>query len=123
MKRCKSGGNSGNKGPGSRRGPRVRAATSAIHGKGLFATRRIRESAYIATFEGTRTKCDGMHVLWAVDEDGNQFGIRGDNELRFLNHSREPNAEFSGVDLYALRNIQPGCEVTFHYGDDWEDVD
>jgi SET domain-containing protein len=103
--------------------PSVRSASSPIHGKGLFATRRIREDAYIATFEGTPTKRNGEHVLWSYDEDDNAFGIRGENELRFLNHSRSPNAEFRDLDLHAVQNIQSGAEVTINYGHDWEDVD
>lgn len=101
---------------------RVRPGVSEIHGRGLFAVRRFRKGAYIATFEGVPTKQDGTHVLWVIDEDGNQRGIEGKNELRFLNHSRDPNAEFHGEDLYAIRNIQPGAELTFHYGDGWDDV-
>jgi len=31
-----------------------------------------------------------------------------------------PNAEFLGLDLHATRNIQPGHEVTIHYGEAWE---
>jgi SET domain-containing protein len=102
---------------------RVEAGMSPIHGKGLFARRRFRKDAYISTFEGTRTKQDGMHVLWIIDDEDNEVGIRGENALRFLNHSSKPNAEFRGAGLHAVRNIQPGEEVTFHYGDDWEDVE
>ncbi len=102
---------------------RIRVGTSPIHGRGIFALRRIRANGYIATFEGRETRKDGMHVLWIVDEDGSEVGIEGKNELRFLNHSRDPNAEFRGADLHALRNIQPGQEITFHYGDAWEDID
>lgn len=101
----------------------VEARRSPIHGKGLFAKRRFRTGAYIATFEGNRTERDGTHVLWVVDEDGNELGIRGRNALRFLNHSSRPNAEFLGADLHAVRNIQAGAEITFHYGDAWEDVE
>jgi len=102
---------------------RVEAKESSIHGKGLFALRRFRTNAYIATFEGVETKRDGTHVLWVVQEDGSEVGIRGKNALRFLNHSSKPNAEFRGPDLHALRNIQTGEEITFHYGDEWEDVE
>ena len=102
---------------------RVRAQGSPIHGRGLFAQRRFRKDAYIATFEGRETTEDGTHVLWIVDEDGSEVGIEGQNELRFLNHSLEPNAEFRGPDLHALRNIQPGREITFHYGDAWEGIE
>ena len=96
---------------------------SPIHGRGVFARQRIRKGAYIATFEGVRTTKDGMHVLWVLDENDEEYGLEGRNELRFLNHSSRPNAEFEGPDLFAIRNIQPGAEVTFHYGDGWDDVD
>jgi SET domain-containing protein len=102
---------------------RVEARRSSIHGKGLFAGQRFRRGAYIATFEGTQTRRDGTHVLWVLDEDGNEMGIRGRNSLRYLNHSSRPNAEFRGADLHAVRNIQSGAEITFHYGDAWEDVE
>ena len=73
---------------------RIEIGTSPIHGRGLFASRRIRTGAYVATFEGETTKENGMHVLWTLDEDGKEFGIEGRNALRFLNHSRNPNSEF-----------------------------
>jgi len=94
---------------------------SSIHGKGLFATARIRRNTHIADFEGDRTQRDGTHVLW-VDDGGGWIGIRGRNDLRFLNNSSNPNAEFRGCELHAIRNIQPGDEITFHYGDEWDDV-
>ena len=101
---------------------RVEVRNSPIHGRGVFARRRFRSDAYIATFEGRRTERDGMHVLWVIEDDGSETGIEGRNALRYLNHSRSPNAEFRGPDLHALRNIQPGQEITFHYGDAWDDI-
>jgi uncharacterized protein len=102
---------------------RVEVRVSPIHGRGVFARRRVRRGGPIATFEGRPTRRDGIYVLWIIDEDDHEVGVEGKNELRFLNHSSEPNAEFIGLELYALRNIQPGCEVTIHYGDEWRDVD
>ena len=99
---------------------RVRVAKSAIHGRGLFARQRFRAGAHIGTFQGTVTTRNGEHVLWVAEPDGRRWGIRGENSLRFLNHDRRPNAEFDGVELFALRNIQPECEILIHYGDDWE---
>ncbi len=100
---------------------RVEVRASPIHGRGVFARRRLRRGAYIGTFEGRRTRRDGTHVLWVLQDDGSQVGIRGENELRFLNHSARPNAEFHGADLYAVRDIALGREVLIHYGDDWDD--
>lgn len=102
---------------------RIRVATSPIHGRGLFACKRIRPGAYIATFEGDVTTENGMHVLWTRDEDDNEIGIEGRNALRFLNHSQRPNAEFIGADLHAVRNIEPGTELTIDYGADWDHVE
>jgi SET domain-containing protein len=98
---------------------RIEIKTSPIHGNGLFAAKRIRSGAYVATFQGERTKRNGMHVLWTFDENGNEYGIEGHNALRYLNHSGEPNAEFVGAELHALRNIQSGAELTIDYGEDW----
>ena len=101
---------------------RVRVATSPIHGRGVFARGSIHRGALIGDFVGRETKRNGTHVLWVLEDDGRQVGIRGENELRYLNHSSFPNAEFRGASLYALRNIQPGWEITFDYGDDGDDV-
>ena len=93
---------------------------SPIHGRGLFARRRIRRGEQIGTFRGTRTQTDGPHVLWVWREDGRVEGIRGGNALRYLNHDSRPNAEFEGADLYAVRDIPKDAEITIHYGEDWE---
>ena len=74
----------------------------------------------IGCFEGDSTRIDGMHVLWLIDEDGSEIGIRGRNALRFLNHDDRPNAEFWGEELYALRNVQPGVEILIDYGEAWK---
>jgi SET domain-containing protein len=91
---------------------------SKIHGTGLFARRAISEGEYIGTFHGPKVSDDGTHVLWVYesDDDEEPVGHRGENLLRFLNHSDDHNAEFDGLDLYALRDIVPDEEITFDYG-------
>ena len=74
----------------------IKVKASPIHGQGVYAVRRFRTGAYIGTFRGVETNQDGIHVLWVTDEDGKQTGIEGRNELRFLNHDADPNAEFIG---------------------------
>ena len=98
---------------------RVEVRVSGIHGKGVFARRRIREDQWIGRFEDDATDQDGTYVLWLIDEDGSRAGIRGRNALRFLNHGDRPNAEFRDADLFALRNIQPGTELLIDYGEEW----
>jgi hypothetical protein len=92
---------------------------SHIHGKGVFAKGPIAPNALLGVFEGERTKRNGRYVLWVEDEAGEFVGIRGKNELRFLNHSRQANAHFRGAKLFALQAIPAGAEVTFDYGEEW----
>lgn len=92
----------------------VRVAQSPIHGKGLFAAVAIPRGEYIGTYLGPDAKKNGSHVLW-VDAGDEWVGRRGMNRLRYLNHSAQPNAEFDGFDLYALRRIRPDEEITIDY--------
>lgn len=101
---------------------RYYAGRSSIHGKGLFAGRSFRKGERIGAYEGPRVARDGMHVLWVEEDDGEYFGIDGRNALRYLNHSSRPIAEFDGNELYALRRIGPGDEITIDYGDEWKGV-
>ena len=57
-----------------------------------------------------------MHVLWVEDTPENWVGYDGTNDLRFLNHSKTPNAELDGQDLYALQDIDTDEEITIDYG-------
>ena len=101
---------------------RLRIGKSPRHGRGVFARQRFQPGRRIGRFEGTPTRHNGPHVLWLVDDDGSAEGLLVTNALRFLNHSSRPNAEIVGLDLYALRNIQPGTEILIHYGKDWEEA-
>lgn len=101
---------------------RIATGPSTIHGTGVFATAPIREGDVIGRYEGDPTTDDGPHVLWVETDDGDWEGIDGTGVLRFLNHSRTPNVEFDGPELSALRDIAPGEELLFHYGDEWANV-
>ena len=58
-------------------------------------------------------------MLWIYEDDGSVYDARsGKNGLRYLNHQRKPNAEFRGFELYSLRGIKAGSEITFNYGDE-----
>jgi len=102
--------------------PQAYVAGSPIHGRGLFARHDIQCDDYIGTYEGPTTQENGMHVLWLWNEESKRWeGIDGNNEMRFLNHSSRPNADWWGTDLYATRDIAADEEITFDYGWDEEE--
>jgi len=88
---------------------------STIHGKGVFCRIPISRGTYIGTYESDPSDIDGTYVLWIEQDDGVETGWDGTNDLRFLNHSYEPNAELDGLDLYSLRDLVPGEEVFIDY--------
>ena len=78
-------------------------------------------------YDGPQTMENGMHVLWVeaggnggTDDEQDWIGYDGNNELRFLNHARKPNAEMDGLDLYAIHDISAGEEITINYGEEFE---
>lgn len=98
-------------------------AESAVHGRGLFARHDIQTDAWIGHYDGPETRNNGMHVLWVETDEGADdewLGYDGNNELRFLNHSKQANAEFDGRDLYARLLIPKGTEITINYGEEFE---
>lgn len=96
---------------------RLYAAPSPIHGQGCFAKVQFAAGDCIGIFEGIAVDRDGPHVLWLYDaETGILTGRRGNNLLRWINHSDQPNAEFDGVHLYARRTIAIDEEITIDYG-------
>jgi len=103
--------------------PGVEVKDSAIHGRGLFATRLFETGELVGTYEGPPAAKNGTYVLWIEDHDGSYYGVQGKNELRFLNHSSTPNADFDDELLYAVRDIKVGDEICFHYGEEWEDTE
>ncbi|MBL1276710.1 MAG: SET domain-containing protein-lysine N-methyltransferase [Ectothiorhodospiraceae bacterium] len=93
------------------------ADDSPIHGKGLFASRRITKGEVLGTVSGFWTKRNGPYVLW-VEEDK---GFRVECDFRFINHNPKPNAAYyDTLEVCALRSIAKGEEITHDYGLDGE---
>ena len=101
----------------------VFAESSGIHGTGLFASAGFSKGDYIGSYHGPRAKRNGTYVLWIFDPDDETdiYGISGRNLLRYLNHCRPGNTEFESAELYARIDICKGDELTFDYGDEWQD--
>jgi len=110
----------------------MRVRRSRVHGRGVFALRRIRKGTRVIEYLGDRLShrqadrryehkhiSDNHTFLFIVDRsvviDG---GVNG-NDARFINHSCDPNCE-SLIDdrrvfIEAIRTIRPGEELTYDY--------
>ena len=92
-------------------------ASSKIHGKGLFADCHIPAGTIIGWLEGIPTKTDGAYVLWISEREA----IEVTCDLRYINHSDNPNAcYYDDLSVMALRDIHPQEEITHDYAsNDW----
>jgi uncharacterized protein len=123
----------------------IEVRESALHGMGVFASRRIASGTRIIEYLGERVshseadqryeskdRLDNHTFLFIVDRRTViDAGVHG-NEARFINHACQPNCESviedARVFIEALRTIQPGEELTYDYqiqreADDPPDVD
>jgi SET domain-containing protein len=115
-----------------RRPPLYRVRQSAIHGRGVFAARRIRKGTRIIEYVGERVshaEADRRYEDRPI-EDNHTFlfivdrrtvidaGVDG-NAARFINHSCAPNCETVIEDrrvfIEAVQTIQPGEELSYDY--------
>lgn len=97
---------------------KVKAGKSSIHGKGLFAKEAISEGELIGRFELQPTDRDGTHVLW-IWQGQDLKPFKASCELKYANHSDSPNTQVVEEEMHAIRPIEPGEEITFHYGEEW----
>lgn len=104
-------------------------AKSPIAGRGIFTGKPIARRAKIGDFEGekiglreARRRAKGRKVIAIVELEGHALDatnvLRG---FRFMNHSCAPNTFMrrtaDRAELYALRDIRRGEELTLDYGD------
>ena len=125
--------------------PLFKVRRSRVHGRGVFAARRIRKGTRIVEYLGDRVshreadqryadrdERDNHTFLFIVDARTVIDAGVGGNDARFINHSCNPNCETvieaRRVFIEALRTIQPGEELHYDYQlgrsrDDPPDVD
>ena len=85
---------------------------SPIHGKGLFAARKINEGELIGELKVSPATRNGHHVLWVTEARR----VRVLCPLKYINHSHEPNAVYyDTLEVIALRDIEKGEEITHDY--------
>jgi uncharacterized protein len=110
--------------------PLYKVRNSRIHGRGVFAARRIRKGTRIMEYLGDRISHaaadaryedhdpnDNHTFLFIVDKNTVIDAGVGGNEARFINHSCDGNCESviqkSRVYIEAVRTIQPGEELGY----------
>jgi len=96
-------------------------------GLGLFATKPIAKGDFIIKYWGPRLpnkiadEIDNRYLFeinkrWTID------GSPRRNIARYINHSCRPNAETDIIKgeilISAIKNIEPGDEITYDYGKD-----
>lgn len=93
--------------------PSTYVDTSPIHGKGLFAATRIARDTVIGRLDGKPCSSEGCYVLWLGPCEG--FEVSG--QFKYINHADRPNAcYYDDLSVVALRDIEPGEEITHDYG-------
>ncbi len=91
---------------------------SNIHGKGLFATKKISLGTCLGYCKTKKSKTPGIHTLWLTDDKPVEVTCR----FKYINHSATPNVVYyNDRSVYALRDIGPGDELTHFYGEEYED--
>jgi len=96
----------------------VYVGDSPIHGKGLFARTFIPADMMIGVAKARPAVTEGKYFLWISDTRGVEVLC----DLRFINHSNSPNAVYyDTLEVYTLRSIEAGEEITHFYGPDWGD--
>jgi hypothetical protein len=124
--------------PSTKKKPLYRVRNSIIHGRGVFATRKIRKGKTILEYRGERTTWaiasrrpdsdpeNPYHTFVFELADGKVIdaGRRG-NAARWINHSCDPNCETyededGRVFIEARRKIRVGEELTYDYRLSWD---
>jgi uncharacterized protein len=104
---------------------KIAVRKSEIDGKGVFAVQNLPKRRKIGEMTGELVtirearrlaKKPRVHIY----EFDNQWAMHITNDFRFVNHSCKPNAFVRVVkrqiEVYALRPIEPGDEITVDYG-------
>ncbi len=105
----------------------------ASAGLGLFAIDAFRKGDFVIEYTGeplTTEEADrkGGKYLFYVDDNLTLDGTPRRHIARYMNHSCDPNCEAiieeyengdKKVMIYALRDIAPGEELTYDYGEEY----
>ena len=87
---------------------------SSVHGKGVFASEDFDAGELIGNFEVEYAHVETEYTYYYHDIKVNVI-----NELKYANHSDDPNSVMIGFDLYASKPIKKGEEILWYYGEEW----
>lgn len=114
----------------------IKIHRSPIHGRGVYAARRIRRGERVIEYKGERIGWkeavrrhphdpeEPNHTFYfTIDEDWVIDGGARGNAARWINHSCDPNCEAAMVEvdgqmrvfIEALRDIRVGEELSYDY--------
>ena len=115
----------------------LQVGKSKIAGKGAFAIKAIPAKKKLGNMGGEiisykeaqkRVKKQPGNVLFMVEFDHEDIALDASinsNELRFINHSCDPNTymrrAYQKVEFYTLRPVKKGEELTCDYGETHHD--
>ena len=115
----------------------LQISESNIAGKGAFSLKTIPAKKKLGNMGGEiisykeakqRVKRQPGNVLFMVEFDHENIALDASinsNELRYINHSCDPNTymrrAYRKVELYTLRSIKKGEELTCDYGETHHD--
>ena len=116
--------------------------SSSIHGRGLYARKKIKAGADIIRYvgekiskeestrraleweEAARKSGEGLVYIFELDEDYDLDGRLGENPARYMNHSCDGNCEAINYDgeiwITAIKDVKKGEELVYDYGYDME---
>jgi hypothetical protein len=114
-------------------GRRIQVRRSGVHGKGVYALRKIRKGETLIEYKGEMVTWkqalrrhphnpnDPDHTFFFhIDEKHVIDANVGGNAARWINHACKPNCESDIVGervfIKALRVIEPGEELFYDYG-------
>jgi len=116
------------------RSKKIVVRNSRIHGRGVYAARKIKEGERVIEYRGERISWkeadrrppsdpdDPHHTFFFSLDDGKHVidANVGGNAARWINHSCEPNCETEEsedgrVFIQAVRNIRKGEELLYDY--------
>jgi uncharacterized protein len=107
----------------------VSTGPSRIDGQGVFAAEPVPRGRKIGEIRGRAleveaarilaTRLERVMIVEVSDKKAIDFS-RSTDPMRYTNHSCQPNARLcirqGRVEFYALREIEPGEEITVAYG-------